>query len=159
MRVLPFAVLIASLGVIAARRAASPPVPRAAPPATLHGSARTRDRTTWDSVYTPEQAARGQAAYDATCARCHQESLGGADAAPALAGGTFLSKWSGLTVGALHDRVRITMPPSDPGTYGRQQISDVLAYLLSVNGFPAGKAELPAEAAALQEIRIEATRR
>lgn len=151
MRVLPFAVLIASLGVIAARRVT--------PPATLHVSARTRDRTTWDSVYTPEQAARGQAAYDATCARCHQESLGGADAAPALAGGTFLSKWSGLTVGALHDRVRITMPPSDPGTYGRQQISDVLAYLLTVNGFPAGKAELPVEAAALQEIRIEATRR
>lgn len=151
MRVLPFAVVIASLGVIAARGAT--------PPAALHVSARTRDRTTWDSVYTPEQAVRGQGVYAATCARCHQESLSGADEAPALAGGTFLSKWSGLSVGELHDRVRITMPPSDPGTYGRQQISDVLAYLLSVNGFPAGKAELPVAAAALQEIRIEATRR
>ena len=116
------------------------------------------DRTTWDSVYTQEQAARGQLAYAATCSRCHQESLGGADESPALAGGTFLSKWSGLTVGDLHDRVRTTMPPSDPGTYGRQRISDVLAYVLSVNGFPAGRVELPVAAAALKEIRIEATR-
>lgn len=51
------------------------------------------------------------------------------------------------------------MPPSDPGTYGRQQISDVLAYVLSENGFPAGRAELPVTAAALLEIRLEATRR
>ena len=147
MRKLHLMVVIASVSVIAARRAA-PPV---ASPA--------RDRTTWDSVFTSEQAARGEAAYAATCSRCHQESLGGADQAPALAGGTFLSKWSGLTLSDLHDRVRITMPPSEPGTYGREHISDVLAYMLSVNGFPAGRSELPVAAAALQTIRIEATRR
>ncbi len=147
MRLLHLTVVIAAVGVIAAR-----------PAAPLNESS-VADRTTWDSVFTPEQAARGQTAYAATCARCHQESLSGADESPALAGGTFLSKWSGLTLGDLHDRVRVTMPPSDPGTYGRQHISDVLAYVLSVNGFPAGRAELPVAGAALQVIRIEAARR
>lgn len=129
------------------------------PPAASRAAGHRGDRTTWDSVYTRDQAARGQVAYAATCSRCHQESLGGADESPALAGGTFLSKWSGLTISELHDRVRTTMPPDDPGTYGRQQISDVLAYVLSANGFPSGRVELPVVAAELQAIRIEATRR
>ena len=116
------------------------------------------DRTTWDSVFTVEQAARGEIAYEATCAKCHQQSLSGADAAPALAGGTFLGNWNGLSIAELHDRVRQTMPPADPGKYGRQHVTDVIAYMLSVNGFPAGRAELPVEAASLQGIRILATR-
>ena len=37
------------------------------------------DRTTWDSVFTVEQAARGEIAYEATCAGCHQQSLSGAE--------------------------------------------------------------------------------
>lgn len=131
--------------------AARVPVSAAAPVARA-------DRTTWDSVFTVEQATRGQLAYDRSCARCHHESLGGVDHAPALAGGTFLSKWTGLTVAQLHDRVRTTMPPNGPGIYGRQLITDVLAYMLSVNGFPAGRTELPVQGADLEAIRIEATR-
>lgn len=159
MRFVPFVLVTASLGVIGARRSAPVIAMPVAAQAASHGTSVISDRTTWDSVFTPEQATRGEAAYAATCSRCHQESLGGADQAPALAGGTFLSKWSGLTLGELHDRVRITMPPGEPGTYGRQHISDVLAYMLSVNGFPAGRTELPVAAEALHTIRIEATRR
>lgn len=113
-----------------------------------------RARTTWDSVFTAEQATRGQTAYNQTCARCHQPALGGADESPALTGSTFLGGWNGQTLGDLHARVRTTMPPDDPGSYGRQHIADVIAYVLSVNGFPAGRAELPADDDLLKGIQF-----
>lgn len=116
------------------------------------------ERTTWDSVYSDVQAVRGEGVYIATCSACHLASLSGADQVPALAGSTFIGKWDGLTLGELHDRIRRTMPPSDPGSYARRDVTDVIAYLLRENEFPAGKAELSGDAAALNDIRIAATR-
>ena len=123
-----------------------------------HSLTRVPGRTVWDSVYTVEQAARGQTAYGQTCARCHQASLGGADESPALTGSAFLGNWNGHTLGELHERIRTTMPQDDPGTYGRQFIADVMAYVLKFNGFPAGAVELPMDTEALRAIRLEATR-
>jgi hypothetical protein len=40
----------------------------------------------------------------------------------------------------------------------RQQTADTLAYILSVNQFPAGKTELPRQTEMLREIRFEATK-
>lgn len=119
---------------------------------------RVSGRTVWDSVFTLEQATRGQTSYTQTCARCHQASLGGADESPALAGSGFLGNWNGHSLGELHERIRTTMPPDDPGTYGRQLIADVLAYMLKFNGFPAGAVELPMDTEALRQIRLEAAR-
>ena len=119
---------------------------------------RVAGRTVWDSVYTWEQATRGQTSYNQTCARCHQAALGGADESPALAGSGFLGAWNGHSLGELHERIRTTMPQDDPGTYGRQLIADVLAYMLKFNGFPAGAVELPMDTEALRQIRLEAAR-
>ena len=119
---------------------------------------RASGRTVWDSVYTSDQATRGQTSYSQSCARCHQASLGGADESPALAGSGFLGAWNGHSLGELHERIRTTMPQDDPGTYGRQLIADVLAYMLKFNGFPAGAVELPMDTEALRQIRLEAAR-
>jgi mono/diheme cytochrome c family protein len=127
-------------------------------PRAMVAGVRIAERTVWDSVYTADQAQRGQTAYNQTCARCHQPTLGGADQSPALVGGAFLGNWNGLTLGALHERIRKTMPSDDPGTYGRQHIADVMAYVLKVNGFPAGSVELPKESDALEQIRLQAAR-
>ncbi len=118
----------------------------------------TRDRTTWDSVFSDAQAARGEAMYGQTCARCHQESLAGADQSPPLTGAGFLSNWNGLPLAELFERVRVDMPSDTPGTYSRQQIIDVLAYVLRFNGFPAGKAELTHDANALAAVRFVASK-
>ena len=53
-----------------------------------------------------------------------------------------MANWSGLTVGDLFERIRLSMPEGRPGTLSRQQNADILAYMLSVNQFPAGKTEL-----------------
>ncbi len=117
-----------------------------------HMRSHMRGRTTWDSVFNAEQAARGQATYGRTCARCHQPSLGGADESPALTGGTFVSNWNSHSLYELHDRIMSSMPTDTPGTYRRSDVVDVIAYVLSANGFPAGTRELVASDDSLKAI-------
>jgi hypothetical protein len=50
------------------------------------------------------------------------------------------------------------MPPNKQGRLSRQQIVDILSYVLSVNSFPAGKTDLDPRTEQLKQIRIEATR-
>jgi cytochrome c len=115
-------------------------------------------RTTWDGVYTDEQAARGHPLYKRECASCHGEAMTGGEMAPPLAGGEFLSNWSGLSAAELVDRMRNTMPLNKPKSLSRQTNVDILAYMLSVNRFPSGKTDLPADAETLKQIRIEASK-
>ncbi|HLA88993.1 MAG TPA: cytochrome c [Gemmatimonadaceae bacterium] len=112
----------------------------------------------WDSVYTEEQARRGEAIYRETCSKCHGAELAGIDDALPLAGSGFLSNWNGLSVGDFVERIRQSMPPTDPGVLNRAQTVDVVAYVLFFNKFPAGNTELAREAEVLKQIRIEATR-
>jgi len=113
-------------------------------------------RSVWDGVYTTEQAARGAALYANNCASCHGSALGGGESAPPLTGGEFSANWNGLTVGDLFERVRISMPADRPGKLTREQDADVVAYMLSVSEFPAGKTELARQTEVLKQIRIEA---
>jgi len=113
-------------------------------------------RSVWDGVYTEEQAKRGEPVYRKECAACHGDQLSGGESAPALTGGAFLSNWNGLSVGDLFDRIRKTMPQTNPGRLTRQQDADILAYVLSRNKFPSGKTELYRQSEMLKEIRFEA---
>jgi len=115
-------------------------------------------RTVWDSVYTVSQAATGDAAYAKTCARCHGASLGGHDESPPLVGSAFLANWNGVPLSDLQTRIRTTMPSDSVGVYERQLVTDVIAYLLKANGFPAGGVALPQDIEPLKEIVIQASR-
>jgi mono/diheme cytochrome c family protein len=112
----------------------------------------------WDGVYNAEQVERGKTAYNALCARCHGETLGGGENSPALVDDVFFAFWGGKTVGALVEYTRTTMPSDGPGTISRRRCIDIAAYLLSANGFPAGTNELPADLDALNQITITRTR-
>jgi S-disulfanyl-L-cysteine oxidoreductase SoxD len=114
-------------------------------------------RSVWDGVFTAEQSARGDKAYSQNCASCHGTSLTGGESAPPLAGGEFSSNWYGLTLGDLFDRIRTTMPADRPGKVSRDQCADILAYILSMNQFPAGQSELPGRSEILKQIRLEAS--
>ena len=112
----------------------------------------------WDAVYTQAQSDRGKSAYAKECASCHGAELDGSGAAPPLAGAEFKANWNGQTAGDLFDKIQTTMPASEPGKLSREQNADILAFLLSANGFPAGSKELSSEAAALGRIRFEASK-
>ena len=71
-------------------------------------------------------------------------------------GGEFTSNWFGLTAGDLFERIRTTMPADRPGRVSREQNTDILAYILSMNQFPAGESELSTRTEILKMIRLEA---
>jgi cytochrome c len=111
-------------------------------------------RTTNDAVFSAVQAKRGEVLYQFICAMCHGASLTGIEAAPPLAGATFSSSWNGAQLSDLSERIRVSMPQDKPGSLGRQQTADLVAYILSVNKAPAGGTELPGDAEVLKGITI-----
>ena len=115
-------------------------------------TAAAQERTVWDGVYTTAQSDRGRAAYRMSCASCHGESLQG-DLAPALSG-PFWSIWEGRPVGELMKMIRTTMPADGPESLKPEEYAAIVAYLFNVNKYPAGEAELPTDAAALEAIKI-----
>lgn len=115
-------------------------------------------RSIWDGVYSDAQAKDGAALYAQNCASCHGDTLGGGEEAPPLAGGDFLSNWNGLSAGDLFERIRTTMPLSKPQSLSREVNGKILAYIFSVNKFPAGKTELPTQTEVLKGIQIQASK-
>jgi len=106
------------------------------------------------ATFTAAQAARGKTAYDANCVSCHGPDLVSANYGPPLAGPYFEGKWVGQTVAALYTHVHDRMPPSRPGELGDETYADLVAYILSVNGLPAGDTELPTDVTKLEAMII-----
>ena len=115
-------------------------------------------RSVWDGTYSEDQAKRGEALYRKNCGACHGPMLTGGESAAPLTGGAFLSNWNGLGLDELFERIRRSMPQDKPGRLSRQVNADILAYILSVNKFPAGKTDLPTQSEFLKQIRFEATK-
>lgn len=122
--------------------------------ATVH--AQPPAKSVWAGVYTEPQAARGKQLYARQCEACHGATLSGGDVAPSLADDDFRSRWDGLTVGDLFERIRTTMPQNSPGSLGVELTADIVTFILAVNGFPAGRTEMTKDAGVLKQIRFEA---
>lgn len=120
--------------------------------------AQSGTRSVWDGVYTDAQAQRGDPLYKQYCSSCHGDQAEGGEEAPALAGGAFLANWAGLTAGDLFERIRTTMPLNKPQSLSREVNADILAYIFSLNKFPAGQQELPHATEVLKMITIEASK-
>lgn len=120
--------------------------------------AASADEAIWSGVYTTAQAARGKSVYEAYCTRCHGlDMVGGRQGAgggPALAGDAFWLTWDRDTLGSLFSKVSKTMPLDSPASLRTDDYSDLVAYILSGNTFPAGRTELPVDQAALERVRI-----
>jgi mono/diheme cytochrome c family protein len=124
-------------------------------PASGMAAAQDTSRSVVEGVYTEVQAKRGRDAYLGECSRCHSETLqGGENETPALVG----EQYEGLTLGDLFERIRVSMPQDSPGRLTRQQYSDITAYILRENGYPAGQTELETQASALKTIKFEKPR-
>ena len=91
--------------------------------------------------YTAGQAKRGHQLFNNYCAQCHMPDLTGA-MGPALKGQQFLSAWETRTLGDLLTFEHQNMPANNPGSVSDKQLSDITAYILMKNGFPAGSSPL-----------------
>jgi mono/diheme cytochrome c family protein len=108
----------------------------------------------WDSVYSAAQAGRGESTYRKTCVTCHGDSLKGIDDAPPLTGPDFHKSWDGNSLSALFTKINNDMPSDNPGTLTKPQVAEVVAFMLSYNGYPAGAVDLVANADSLGGIKF-----
>ncbi len=105
-------------------------------------------QTVWDGIYTQAQADRGKATFQAQCSECHKPDLSG-DYGPQLAGPKFRTVWDAATLNELFTKMVKTMPKNS-AHLAVDLAPDVIAYILSQNGFPAGNASLTPDANVLR---------
>ncbi len=115
----------------------------------------------WDGVFTEAQATRGQAVYPGACGLCHGRRLNGAPddpdmrSTPPLARARFLRGWEGRSLASLFEYTRATMPESNPGSLDDREYVDIIAYMLTVGGMPAGDDELQPDPQSLARVVIQ----
>src|SRR5262245_3190042 len=110
-------------------------------------------RTVWAGVYQDAQAMRGEALYQEFCMGCHGSRLTDSRANPPLAGDVFMESWREDFVESLFLKIRDTMPRRNASkVLTNDEAIDLVAFIFSKNGFPAG-AELRADT--VGAIRIE----
>lgn len=99
--------------------------------------------------YTEAQSTRGAEVSSKNCNVCHGEELKGSDLAPSLQGAEFVNAWAGKTMADLFEKIDTTMPANSPGSLKKEEVADVLAYILKLNHAAAG-AELSKDPAVLK---------
>ncbi len=93
--------------------------------------------------FTSAQASAGEKAFEESCATCHGESLEGG-AGPALTGPNFktLSSKVKATVGDIFTYMTTNMPMNAPASLSHADYVNIMAFILSKNGYKAGASPL-----------------
>ena len=97
-------------------------------------------------VYTEIQAARGDTAFQKYCLSCHTPTF--------HADQQFRMNWIGRSVWDLFKILKTTMPEDNIGGLSDDEYTRVIAYILKLNGFPAGADSLKADSLEQKRIRI-----
>ena len=113
--------------------------------AVLHGQ--TPQKTTNSAVYTTVQAERGKVVFGEKCSACHDPAR--------FTGAAFFDAWDGKPLKEVWDIASGTMPEDNPGSLKQQEYGDIIAYFLHLNEFATGEAELPGNAGAMANIKVE----
>jgi hypothetical protein len=104
--------------------------------------------STTTGVYLETQAKAGQEIFEATC-------LGGCHNMASHRGAAFKNHWDGRPLWDIFKLINEEMPKDDPGSLSVTDTANLVAYILKLNGQPAGKEELSTEPAALKKIKID----
>jgi mono/diheme cytochrome c family protein len=106
--------------------------------------------------FTADQVERGRTAYNQNCQDCHGSTLdNGEFGGPPLKGGYFTNHWGAGSVGDLTGYAKALMPPDRPGRLSDETYTDVIAYLLSNNGYAPDGKDLPTDIAAQQKMSLK----
>jgi S-disulfanyl-L-cysteine oxidoreductase SoxD len=117
-------------------------------PLTFGGQqAPSAERSVMSGVYSADQAARGRTSHRTNCTSCHGTTN--------YTGEAFEKLWLGSTLFDVLDRLRTTMPEDNPGNIPVTEYVDIIAYILSVNGYPQGTAELLPDEAELRKVKVD----
>ena len=89
-------------------------------------------KTVDDGVFTTEQVTAGQVVYDSQCKTCHNMRFYR----------DTLRSWNNQPLLYLWEAIMGTMPADNPGSLMFEEYTDVIAYILHEQGFPAGETKL-----------------
>jgi polar amino acid transport system substrate-binding protein len=105
------------------------------------------------ALYTAAQAEEGEYIFVHKCAECHGSDMEGMSAPP-LKGPDFrrLATARNFNAQSLLTFVSLYMPRYAPGSLSPEQYSDLVAFILQQNGYPAGSSELSAATPDLQDL-------
>ena len=124
---------------------------------TAFTQSRGASKDSGQGSYSEDQARRGKGVFAKSCSHCHTVD---STATPTrigeripLLGQEFMAKWR--TVGDLFSKTRSTMPADRQGELHTDEFLDVDAYLLQVNGLPAGNEDLRADMATLHALLLD----
>ena len=116
------------------------------------GSAATSSLVT----FTSEQAEEGKFIYQRNCADCHGSTLDNGEFGGApLRGAWFQNKWGKGSVAPLYAFTKAKMPPDRPGAMSDKVYADVVAFILSANGYKASDKALPLDPKAQQLLTLK----
>jgi mono/diheme cytochrome c family protein len=125
------------------------------------------------AYYTTNQAERGRALYLQNCSKCHLETLkgncatematfpksyvcAGDGSAPPLTGESFLERY--YSVADLYSRTKWSMPKDNANGLDAGDNLKIVAYMLQVNGLPAGQRDLKADPEAMKAMVLSSAR-
>ena len=105
-------------------------------------------------TFTQAQQHAGETAFETSCAPCHGAQLEGG-AGPPLTGQNFkiLSTKVGATVGDIFTYMSENMPFNNPASLSHTQYVNIMAFILSKNGYHAGGAPLTFAAASASKAK------
>lgn len=92
-------------------------------------------KSTKDGAFTSEQAERGKVVYDASCGNCHLADFYR----------DRLTRFQDKPISELFEVISTSMPADNIGGLSNAEYRDVLAYIFSITGSPAGSEELTEE--------------
>ncbi len=90
------------------------------------------------ALFTASQAALGQAAYGQYCQSCHGADLHGITG-PSLVGPEFAKASDHYTLGLVFGGLVDTTPAGAPDSLTHREYTNIMAYILAKNGYPAGR--------------------
>ena len=94
--------------------------------------ASAQPKTVKDGVFTADQAKAGEMVYESACKTCHDMKFYE----------NTLKSWNSQPLVYLWETIMGTMPADNPGSLMFEEYTDVLAYILQENDFPAGDVAL-----------------
>ncbi len=100
--------------------------------------------TTNDAIYSKQQAKAGEQLYKDNCLLCHDKKY----FRPVFVA------WQGKTLGTMYTVMNTSMPQTNPGVLPLKDYVDILAYILSLNRYPAGSRPLSNDNNELDSITI-----